>query len=175
MPLLLIHLTLLCSIYVNMSGPKETEDKWLTISIPKTILASSLSQHCKYLLQSSWLTPWFSAHYPKLPTPDPKLLQLKGSPLPSFSLLYSPVISSTHSPFALLVLGPLPWSSLVFALFFLDSPPTMVQFCLLILFSLLLSSSCFGLFQIPLVVLFPWIYNWKLLNYILEWSCPLFI
>lgn len=35
MPLLLIHLTLLCSIYVNMSGPKETEDKWLTISISK--------------------------------------------------------------------------------------------------------------------------------------------
>lgn len=114
MPLLLIYLTLLCSIYVNMSGPKETEDKWLTISIPKTILASSLSQHCKYLLQSSWLTPWFSAHYPKLPTPHPKLLQLKGSPLPSFSLLYSPVISSTHSPFALLVLGPLPWSLLFF-------------------------------------------------------------
>lgn len=41
---------------VYVSGPKETQNKWLTVvppSIAKPMLASQLSQHHEYLIQNS--------------------------------------------------------------------------------------------------------------------------
>ena len=139
MPLLLIQLTLLCSIYVNMSGPKETEDKCLTISISKPFwppASLSIASIC-YRVHGS-------PH-------DSQLITLNFPPLTlNFSSSWASLSPASHYYIAL------PFHPrTLFLLSFLDSPPTMVQFCLLILFSLLLSSSCFGLFQIPLVVLFP--------------------
>lgn len=155
MPLLLIHLTLLCSIYVNMSGPKETEDKWLTISIskpfwpPASLSIASIcyrvhgSPHDSQLITLNFppLTLNFSSSWASLSPASHYYIALPFHPRTLFLLSWFLVPS----------LGPL--LSLLF--FFLNSPPPMVQFCLLILFSLLLFSSCFGLFQIPLVVLFP--------------------
>ena len=155
MPLLLIQLTLLCSIYVNMSGPKETEDKWLTISISKPFwppASLSIASICYRVHGSPHDSQLITLNFP------PLTLNFSSSRAPLSPASHCYIALSFHPHTLLLLswflvpsLGPL--LSLLF--FFLDSPPTMVQFCLLILFSLLLSSSCFGLFQIPLVVLFP--------------------
>lgn len=89
---------ILCSNCVNMSSSKETEDKWLTmapLSIPKSNLASSLSQHCKCLLQSLWLIPWLSVLLTSTLT-----LNYSGSlaPLPTASHSYTMPFHFIHVP-----------------------------------------------------------------------------
>lgn len=55
-----------------LSGPKETLDKWLTVvpvSVPKRLLASTFSQHRKYL----WQSPCWHPDSSQLLTPPPTL------------------------------------------------------------------------------------------------------